>query len=167
MLGVFISALHLLKLLGEGSTGFLMVNLWTVLFNSSVLRVCMLSSVQLFETPWTVDYQASLYMELSRQEYWSGCHFLLQGIFLTQGSNPPLLRLLHWQADSLPLLPPYLLLVWFLDLCITGESVWKSSPVMIDISLFHFCTFDKIYFIDFFKDTSLSMKKIGIVVSSW
>ena len=29
-----------------------------------------------------------------------GCHFLLQGIFLTQGSNP---CLLHWQADSLPL----------------------------------------------------------------
>ena len=28
-----------------------------------------------------------------------GCHFLLQGIFLTQGSNP---CLLHWQADSLP-----------------------------------------------------------------
>ena len=31
-----------------------------------------------------------------------GCHFLLQGIFLTQGSNLCLLRLLHWQ-DSLPL----------------------------------------------------------------
>ena len=29
-----------------------------------------------------------------------GCHFLLQGIFLTQESN---LRLLHWQTDSLPL----------------------------------------------------------------
>ena len=29
-----------------------------------------------------------------------GCHFLLQGIFLTQGSNPLLLHLLHWQADS-------------------------------------------------------------------
>ena len=28
---------------------------------------------------------------------------LLQGIFLTQGSNP---RLLRWQAGSLPLLPP-------------------------------------------------------------
>ena len=26
-----------------------------------------------------------------------GCHFLLQGIFLTQGSNPSLLHLLHWQ----------------------------------------------------------------------
>ena len=32
-----------------------------------------------------------------------GCHFLLQGIFPTQGSNRLLLILLHWQADSLPL----------------------------------------------------------------
>ena len=32
-----------------------------------------------------------------------GCHFLLQGIFPTQGSNPGPLRLLHWQADSLSL----------------------------------------------------------------
>ena len=32
-----------------------------------------------------------------------GCHFLIQGIFLTQGSNPYLLCLLHWQVDSLPL----------------------------------------------------------------
>ena len=30
-----------------------------------------------------------------------GYHTLLQGIFLTLGSNPCLLRLLHWQADSL------------------------------------------------------------------
>ena len=29
-----------------------------------------------------------------------GCHFLLQGIFLTQRLNP---NLLHWQMDSLPL----------------------------------------------------------------
>ena len=32
-----------------------------------------------------------------------GCQFLLQGIFLIQGSNPSLRYLLHWQADSLPL----------------------------------------------------------------
>ena len=31
------------------------------------------------------------------------CHFLLPGIFPTQGSNPCLFCLLHWQADSLPL----------------------------------------------------------------
>ena len=30
------------------------------------------------------------------------CHFLLQGIFLTQGSNLSLLHLCHQQADSLP-----------------------------------------------------------------
>ena len=30
-------------------------------------------------------------------------HFLLQGIFPTQGSNSCLLHLLHWQAGSLPL----------------------------------------------------------------
>ena len=35
-----------------------------------------------------------------------GCHALLQGISLTQGSNPYLLRFLHWQAGSLPLAPP-------------------------------------------------------------
>ena len=34
-----------------------------------------------------------------------GCHFLLQGIYLTQGLNPHLLYLLQWQADSLSLVP--------------------------------------------------------------
>ena len=32
-----------------------------------------------------------------------GCHFLFQGISLTQGLNWNLLCLLHWQEDSLPL----------------------------------------------------------------
>ena len=35
-----------------------------------------------------------------------GCHALLQGIFLTQGLNPGLLCLQHWQTCSLPLAPP-------------------------------------------------------------
>ena len=35
-----------------------------------------------------------------------GCHALLQGIFLTQGLNPSLLPILHWQVGSLPLAPP-------------------------------------------------------------
>ena len=35
-----------------------------------------------------------------------GCHALLQCIFLTLGSNPHLLRLLHWQVGPLPLAPP-------------------------------------------------------------
>ena len=36
-----------------------------------------------------------------------GYHFLLQGIFQPQGSNPHLFCLLHWQADSLPSEPLY------------------------------------------------------------
>ena len=37
---------------------------------------------------------------------WVGCHFLRQGTFLTPGSNPCLLPLLHWQVGSWPLAPP-------------------------------------------------------------
>ena len=44
-----------------------------------------------------------------------GCHFLLQGIFLTLGSNP---GLLYWQVDSLP--PSHLgSLIQSLGLCYT------------------------------------------------
>ena len=35
-----------------------------------------------------------------------GCHSLLQGILPSQGSNPSLLHLLHWQTGSLPLASP-------------------------------------------------------------
>ena len=35
-----------------------------------------------------------------------GCYALLQGILLTQGLDLRLLCLLHWQAGSLPLVPP-------------------------------------------------------------
>ena len=57
-----------------------------------VLKVKSLSRVRFFVTLWTVAYQAPPpSMEFSRQEYWSGLHFLLQGIFPTQGSNLGLL----------------------------------------------------------------------------
>ena len=39
-----------------------------------------------FVNPWIVAHQPPLSMGFSRQEYWSGCHFL-QRIFLTQGLN--------------------------------------------------------------------------------
>ena len=53
-----------------------------------------LSCVQLFVTPWTTAYKAPLSMEFSRKGTGVGCHFLLQGIFPTQGSNP---SLPHWR----------------------------------------------------------------------
>ena len=49
------------------------------------VKVKSLSRVQLFVTPWAVAYQAPPSMGFSRQEYWSGFRFLLQGIFPNQG----------------------------------------------------------------------------------
>ena len=39
------------------------------------VKVKWFSHAQLFGTPWTVAYQASLSMGFSRQEYWSGLPF--------------------------------------------------------------------------------------------
>ena len=75
----------------------------------------------LCDTLWTVAHQVPLSMEFSRQEYWNEfCHFLLQGIFLTQGSNPGLLCLLHWQAESLP---P----------CHPGSSMYTYIPSLLSL----------------------------------
>ena len=65
-------------------------------------EVKLLSCVQLFATPWTVAYQSPLSMGLSRQEYWSGLHFLLQGTFLTQGSNTDLRHCRQTLSPSQP-----------------------------------------------------------------
>ena len=51
------------------------------------------SHVQLFATPWTVAHHVS----------WSGLPFPPPGDLLSWGSNPYLLRLLLWKANSLPL----------------------------------------------------------------
>ena len=57
-----------------------------------------LSHIQLFATPLTVAHQAPMFMDSPGKNTGVSCHFLLQGIFSTQGSN---LCLLHWQVDSL------------------------------------------------------------------
>ena len=75
-------------------------------FLNACMHACSLNHVQPFAVLWTIACQIPLSMGFPRntpvvlQNTGEGCHFLLQGIFLTQGSNP---GLLHWQADSLPL----------------------------------------------------------------
>ena len=49
-----------------------------------------------------------------------GTHFLLQGIYSIQGLNPCLLRLLHWQADSLPLI------TWEASYHISGHQITEA-----------------------------------------
>ena len=68
----------------------------------SYLCVCvcqLLSHVRLFVTPWTTAHHLFCPWNSLGKNTGVGCYFLLQGIFLSQGSNP---ALLHWQADSLP-----------------------------------------------------------------
>ena len=65
------------------------------------LGVCWLSHYVISKTLWL--HRPKLSRLLSPWDFPGkntgvSCHFLLQGIFPTQGSN---LRLLHWQADSL------------------------------------------------------------------
>ena len=52
-----------------------------------------------------------------------GCHFLLQGIFPTQGSN---LCLLHWQVDSLPLSHQGSLWIRYTHLVFGNLSKWGA-----------------------------------------
>ena len=56
-----------------------------------------------------------------------GCHFLLQGIFPTQRSNLSLLHLLHWQVDSLPLVP--------------GKPTLYSYVHIVGVGYFNFIVF--------------------------
>ena len=77
-------------------------DLFTLL--GSILDCCFITKLCLtFAIPGTVAHQAPLSMDVPGRNTGVGCHFLLQGIFPTQGSNP---CLLHWQVDSLPLTEP-------------------------------------------------------------
>ena len=66
----------------------------------------LLSFVQLFAAPWTIAYKASLSMEPSRQEYWSGLPFPTLRDLPDPGIELQSLSHLHRQVDSLPLAPP-------------------------------------------------------------
>ena len=98
--------------------------------SSTYLTPCMcvcvcvraLSHVWLFVTPWIVACQAP--WNFPGKNTGVKCHFLLQGIFLTQGLNPSFLCFLHWQADSLPL--PYLGSPW------TVSNNCFSTPEVTD-----------------------------------
>ena len=55
-------------------------------------KVKSLSHVRLFATPWTIAYQVLCPWDFPGKNTGVGCHFLLQGIFPTQGLNPGLLH---------------------------------------------------------------------------
>ena len=72
---------------------------------TEVLKFCVCSAASVCPTlcdPISVVYQAPLSMGFSGNNTGVGCHFPFQGIFLTQGLNPRLLRLLYLLESSLP-----------------------------------------------------------------
>ena len=78
-------------------------------------------------TPWTVAYQTPLFMEFSRQEYWSGLPFSSPGDLPDPGIEP---RSPALQADSLQSEPPGKPL--WKDLATTGKKrkkIWDPHKV--------------------------------------
>ena len=67
------------------------------------MRVLVTQSCLILVTQWTIALQASLSMEFSRQEYWSGLPFPSPGDLPDPGIESGCLAL---QADSLPTEPP-------------------------------------------------------------
>ena len=65
--------------------------------------IAVLCHVRLFVIPWTVAQQAPLFMEFSRQEYWSGLPLPSPGDLPNPGIEP---RSLELQEDSSPSEPP-------------------------------------------------------------
>ena len=57
-----------------------------------------------------------------------GCHFLLQGTFLTQGSNLHLLCLLHCRQMLYPPSPPPPLSIYISAMCLLSQlqSIWQQ-----------------------------------------
>ena len=89
----------------------------------------LLRHVRLFAAPWTVAHQPPLW-DFPGKNTGVGCHFLLQGIFLTEGSNPHVFHLWHWQADSWPTAPPgkpFSLSVHLANSFLSAESAVPSS----------------------------------------
>ena len=68
-----------------------------------LLNVSRFSRVRLFATPWTVVRQALLFMEFSRQEYWSGLPFSSPGNLPNPGIEPgfrALWQMLYWLSHQ-------------------------------------------------------------------
>ena len=61
------------------------------------------------------------------------CHALFKGVLPTQGSNPYLLRLLHWQAGSLPPAP-------------RGKPIGATGWILFKISVAFYCWRKHIFF---------------------
>ena len=123
-----------------------------------------LDSFQLFVTPWTVAYQASP----SKGIYFPGkstgvdCHFLLQRIFLTKGSNPGLCiagtHFTLWATKEAQINIETLLMN------ISKLFVRKSFPCFLILHQKYRFTIGQIYIVELpVKGLTWSLYKVGVI----
>ena len=79
--------------------------------------------------PQIVAWQVPLSVGFSRQEHWSRLSLPTSGELLTQGSNPHLLCLLHWQVGSWAVALSRKLHAWLVENKLRRQSLWKSLVV--------------------------------------
>ena len=88
---------------------------------------CIGGPIPLFGTPWTVAHQGPLFMEFSRQEYWSGLPFPSSGTLL-RPPHPPTpgmcLHLLHSLAG----------VRWILCHCTALRGLWGGGSNILPLS---------------------------------
>ena len=90
-----------------------------------------LGLIRLFTSPQTEEPGGLPSMGFPRQNSGVGCHFLLQGIFPSQGSNP---CALPWQSDSFTTEPPGKPILDPFSFCpqsLAGLSLWEASSSML------------------------------------
>ena len=109
-----------------------------------VVVISVTKSCSILVTPWTLAHQAPMFVGLPRQEYWVGCHFLLQGIFLTQGSNLHLLFsrwiLYHWATwEASPLVVWELSCFSRVQLCATLWIAACQAPLSLGFPRKKYC----------------------------
>ena len=93
----------------------------------SLMCVCFSHSVvsDSLQTPWTLAYQAPLFMEFSRQEYWSGLPFPSPRDYPDSGITP---RSPALMADSLPSKP-----VGKPNICIQIHTPWTKWGMILKL----------------------------------
>ena len=123
--------------------------LYSYRFPQLIIYACMLRHSVVSNSLWPRGlYPARLLCpwDFLGQNTAVGCHFLLQGIFLTQRLNPHLLCLLHWQAGSFycttwEALDEYMHIVKSLDITFGKRDItfaWNYLPAILRNSFFFF-----------------------------
>ena len=92
------------------------------------------SCIWVFVTPWAVACQAALSIEFFRQEYWSGLAFTAPGDLPNPVINLHLLNLPHWQAGSLPLVPPGKLYSDMVSASFLEIDHWRGIPAFLCVA---------------------------------